>query len=242
MTDRDCELTFGYEATRTLRLSIVVRFVPLLAFALVSCQQLTWEQYMEAAAFAYQDQAFTEAEEMYLAAEAHAHAFPPDDPRLAFTLGNLANFYHSQARDEEAEPLFREALNRLQRVDGPDSPRVARFVADLAIFYTAIDRPEDAEPLYLRALDTLEWELGPYHRDVIVLRTALAGFYQTERRYAEADPLYREVLAILRSSDDADPDQLLTVLDEYAALLRAAGRETEAEPFATEARAIRDAL
>ena len=100
----------------------------------------------------------------------------------------------------------------------------------------------DAEPLYLRALDTLEWELGPYHRDVIVLRTALAGFYQTERRYAEADPLYREVLAILRSSDDADPDQFLTVLDEYAALLRAAGRETEAEPFATEARAIRDAL
>ena len=149
---------------------------------------------MEAAAFAYQDGRYEEAEAWFLAAEQLAGEFEPSDPRLALTLGNLADFYHAQARDDEAEPLFRESLTRLERIDGPDSARVARFVADLAVFYTVLDRDEEAEPLYLRALETLEWEHGPYHDDVLVIRTTLAGFYLQQMRYADAEPLYREVL------------------------------------------------
>jgi len=220
----------------------VLRVVAIgLPVLLVACLQQSWEQYMEAAAFAYQDEAFEEAEQWYLTAETKARTFPDDDPRLAITLGNLADLYHAQARDRDAEPLYEEALDRLQRIEGADSPRVARFAADLAIFYTALDRPEEAEPLYRQALETLDWALGPYHRDVVLLRTALAGFYLGEGRYAEADPLYREVLAILRSTAGADQDHLLTALDEYATLLRATGHDAEAEAASAEAGAIRGA-
>ena len=74
---------------------------------------------MDAAAFAYQDENFVDAERWFLASEQVALGFASTDPRLAVTLGNLADLYHAQARDVEAEPLYREALERLERIDGP---------------------------------------------------------------------------------------------------------------------------
>jgi tetratricopeptide (TPR) repeat protein len=225
-------------------LGLRVRATALVALAVwqIGCQEGTWEQYMEAAAFAYQDERYQEAEEWFLAAERAATAFEPFDPRLPLTLGNLADFYHAQARDDEAEPLYQEALARLEQIDGPDSPRVARFVADLAAFYAVLDRYEEAEPLYLRALDNLEWELGPTHLDVLTIRTGLAGLYLQQTRYAEADPLYREVLAILLDMPNPDRDHLLITLDEYALVLRATGRETDALAIDARARALREQL
>ena len=183
---------------------------------------------MEAAAFAYQDENFVDAEQWFLAAEQVALGFASTDPRLAVTLGNLADLYHAQARDVEAEPLYREAVERLERIDGPESPRVARFIADLASFYAILDRSEEAEPLFLRALDTLDWELGPGPPGVLVIRNA--------------DPLYREVLAILLTSEEPDQDHLMTVLRDYARVLRATGRESDALALETRGQALRDAL
>ena len=213
--------------------------------ALVSCaacQTQSWEQYMEAAAFAYQDGRYEEVEEWFLAAEQVAMGFESSDPRLALTLGNIADFYHAQARDDEAEPLYKESLALLERIDGPDAPRVARFVADLAAFYTVLDRYEEAEPLYLRALDALDWELGPAHLDVLIIRTGLAGLYLQQERYTEAEATYREVLATLLETPDADQDQLVTVLEEYALVLRRTGRDTDALTLEARARALRDPL
>ena len=207
---------------------------------LAGCQDRSWEQYMEAAAFAFQDGHYEDAEEWFLAAERVATRLEPTDPRLALTLGNLADFYHAQARDDEAEPLYWEALVLLERIDGPDAPRVARFVADLAAFYTALDRYEEAEPLFLRAFDTLEWELGPAHLDVLIIRTGLAGLYLQQMRYPEAEAIYREVLATLLDTPDADQDHLVTVLEEYALVLRRTGRDADGLALETRARSLRD--
>ena len=135
----------------------------------VACQTQSWEQYMEAAAFAYQDQNYEAAEAWFVAAEQIALEFDPSDPRLAITLGNLADFYHAQARDPEAEPLYLEALALLERIDGPESPRVARFVADLAAFYAVLDRDEEAEPLFQRALDTLATVAEPAAAEAVAI-------------------------------------------------------------------------
>ena len=194
---------------------------------------------MEAAAFAFQDGHDAAAEEWFLAAERVATEFEPADPRLALTLGNLADFYHAQARDDEAEPLYWESLALLERIDGPDAPRVARFVADLAGFYTVLDRYEEAEPLFLRSLDALEGQLGTAHLDVLIIKTALAGLYLQQMRYTEAEGVYREVLATVLDTPDADQDHLVTVLQEYALVLRQTGRESDALALETRARALR---
>ncbi len=220
-----------------------LRGTALLALVIVlgGCQVRSWEQYMEAAAFAFQDDHFEEAEEWFLAAERIAAGFDPADPRLALTLGNLADFYHARARDDEAEPLYWESLALLERIDGPDTLRVARFVADLAGFYTVLDRYEEAEPLFLRALDTLEWELGPAHLDVLIVRTGLAGLYLQQTHYTEAEAIYRELLATLLDTPDADQDQLVTILQEYALVLRQTDRDTDARALEARARALRNA-
>lgn len=208
---------------------------------LAGCQTQSWEQYMDAAAFAYQDGRTEEAESFFLLAAQVAEEFEDTDPRRALTLGNLADLYRAQARDEEAESAYLESLALLERIDGPDSPRVARFVADVAVFYTDLGRVEEAEPLYWRALEALEWTHGFYHDDVLELRTMLAGFLLQQERYREAEPLYVEVLAILLDTPepDRDQDRVLIVLDEYAALLRATGRGDEAAEAAARASGIR---
>ena len=219
------------------------RLMCLTALTLVlGCQTQSWEQYMEAAAFAYQDQDFEAAEQWFVAAEQVALEFEPSDPRLAITLGNLADFYHAQARDSEAEPLYQEALARLERIDGPESPRVGRFAADLAVFYAVLDQSEDAEPLFQRALGILDWEVGPAHPDVLVIRTVLAGLYLREGRHRDAEPLYREVLALTLDQAEPDQDQLLTILQEYAVVFRGMNRPDDALALEGRARAIRDAL
>ena len=195
---------------------------------------------MEAAAFAFQDANYEEAEGWFLAAERVAVGFEPADPRLALTLGNLADFYHAQARDDEAEPLYWESLALLERIEGPNAPRVARFVADLAGFYTALDRYEEAEPLFLRALDTLERELGLSHLDALMVRTGLAGLYLQQLRYTDAEAIYREVLATMLDAPNADQDHLATVLQEYALVLRQTDRNTDALALEARARALRD--
>ena len=79
---------------------------------------------------------------------------------------------------------------------------------------------------------------------MLELRTSLAGFLLQQQRYREAEPLYVEVLAILLDTPepDRDLDRVLTVLDEYAALLRATGRGDEAAEAEARARDIRGAV
>ena len=167
----------GPGAARVLAVRSWVAFAAALATlaTLAGCQSESWEQYMDAAAFAYQDGRTEEAEAFFLLAAQVAEELDETDPRRALTLGNLADLYRAQARDEEAESAYLESLALLERIDGPDSPRVARFVADIAVFYTTLGRVEEAEPLYWRALQALEWTHGFYHDDVLELRTVLAG-------------------------------------------------------------------
>ena len=244
VTDRAGRAAFRPRTKSFRRIHAVGRGVVVagLIAAVSGCQERSWEQYMEAAAFAAQDGRYQEAEEWFLAADRVAARFGPSDPRGALTLANLADFYHAQARDDEAEPLYWESLALLERIDGPDAPRVARFVADLAAFFTVLDRYEEAEPLYFRALDALEWELGPAHLDVLVIRTGLAGLYLQQMRYTEAEAIYRVVLAALLEAPAPDQDQLVTVLEEYALLLRQTDRENDALTLEARARALRQAL
>lgn len=194
---------------------------------------------MDAAAFALQDGRIDEAESLLLLAAQAAEGFESTDPRPALTLGNLADLYRAQARDEEAEAAYLESLALLERIEGPDSPRAARFAADVAVFYTSLGRVEEAEPLYRRALEALERTHGFDHDDVLELRTTLAGFLLRQERYREAEPLYVEVLAILLDAPEPDRDRVLTALDEYSTLLRAVGRNDEAAAAEARAHAIR---
>jgi tetratricopeptide (TPR) repeat protein len=67
----------------------------------------------------------------------------------------------------------------------------------------------------------------------------LALLYHDQGQYAQAQPLYTRALAIREKALGPDHPAVATSLENYAALLRAIQRDTEAEKLEARAQAIR---
>ena len=63
-------------------------------------------------------------------------------------------------RPEEAEPLYRRALEIDESNYGFDHPDVEIDLNNLAVLLKTMNRPEEAEPLYRRALEIDESNYG----------------------------------------------------------------------------------
>ena len=66
------------------------------------------------------------------------------------------------------------------------------------------------------------------------------GLYEVQGRYAEAEPLYKRSLAIKEKALGPEHPNVAQGLENYAALLRAIGRTSEADKMEARAKAIRD--
>lgn len=93
----------------------------------------------------FYDGRYEKAAEMQL----KAHELRPDDARL---LGRLAVAYQHGGREDEAEPLFRDAIELIQKqlVVNPDDIRLNRF---LAVYNASIGDIEKAQKAIARALE-----------------------------------------------------------------------------------------
>ncbi len=76
-------------------------------------------------------------------------------------LNNRAVSFRSQGRYAEAEPLFRQALDIMERAKGAEHPDVAIILNNLGELYYVQGRYAEAEFLYQRALAVKEKALGP---------------------------------------------------------------------------------
>ena len=84
---------------------IIARLLALVL--LTACtQDMSWEEYNDAATEAYEQARYAEAEELLLAGLEEAEKFGDQDPRLVTGFNNLAKLYHTQGKYAEAEPLY----------------------------------------------------------------------------------------------------------------------------------------
>ena len=67
----------------------------------------------------------------------------------------------------------------------------------------------------------------------------LAFLYHAQGRYAEAEPLYQRALTIREKALRPEHSDVVTSLENYAALLRETARDNEAEKMEARAKAIR---
>jgi tetratricopeptide (TPR) repeat protein len=179
------------------------------------------------------------AEPYYKRAIAIAEAnFPPNDPRVAIHLNNLAQFLKNTNRLGEAEPLMRRALAIDQASRRPDHPDVAIHLHNLAALLQATNRLGEAEPLMHRALSIAEAFYGPFHPSVAIHLNGLAQILQAAKRLDEAEPLMRRALAIAEASHDP---HVTTHLNNLARLLQDTRRFDEAELLMRRALAIDEA-
>ena len=92
-------------------------------------------------------------------------------------LNNLAGFYRSQGRYQEAEPLYHRARAIAEAALGPDHLTTGGRLNNLAYVYETHGRYQKAEALYHRALAIAEAALGPEHPDTGVSLNNLAGLH-----------------------------------------------------------------
>jgi len=96
--------------------------------------------------------------------------------------------------DMEAEPLYLEALEEMQRVLDKDHPNTLNCIMNLALLYQDKGRFEDAEPLYLEAIEGSRSKLGIGHPKTLSYINELAKFYDQQCRYDDAEPLAQELV------------------------------------------------
>ncbi len=111
-----------------------------------------------------------------------------------------ASLLKSMGRYDEAEPLFRQALEIDKTTIGETHPDYATRLNNLASLLKNVGRYDEAEPLYRQALEIRKAALGETHPDYAQSLNNLAVLYYDMKRYADAEPLMAEALRIFEAT------------------------------------------
>lgn len=152
-----------------------------------------------------------------------------DSKDLAVLLNNFGAFYWEQERYDEAEPLYLRSLRINEKIFEPGHNSITHSVNNLGLIYWKRGQFEKAEASLSQALKNWEGQFGPDHRLVAWPLWGLAGVYRDQQRFAEAEPFYQRALEIRERILPANNADLRKTRTDYAALLRATGRDAEAE-------------
>ncbi len=150
-----------------------------------------------------------------------AGAEPTEQRSLA--LNEHALTLYEIGRYDEAEPLYREALEITRETLGARHPEYAGSLNNLAGLLEATGRYAEAEPLYREALEITRETLGDRHPAYATRLNNLAGLLEATGRYEEAEPLYREALEVLEAVLGAEHPSTQTVRGNLEGFLE--GRE-----------------
>lgn len=183
---------------------------------------------------------YARAERELLRALAEQRRFrAADDDFVTATLAELADVYYRQARNVEAERLYRESLRLAERRHRDGGPVVAEKLWRLGAFLTYTSRPKDGLPLLQRSVTLTQALYGEVHPRTIETKLLLsdAEVNLPDARAAEAT-LQGALPAARTVFREAHPT-LADVLQRLGTVISGQGRLDEAEPLLREALAMR---
>lgn len=188
---------------------------------------------------------FKEAESQYREAlDMKRKALGKKHPMLAVTMNDLADLlYLTQLEDKErpseAEALYREALEQLER--DQFSLEVSRSLNGLALISNDREDKVAAEELLKRAANVHEKGNRRDHAYAATVLTNLGILYTQLGRYDEASPMFERAKYIQDVKLRPGHPDVSVRMHATAALLSATGHAGEAARLATDAEALRDA-
>lgn len=126
---------------------------------------------------------------------------------LAEALVTAGSVRRDSGQLEEAESLFREALDLRLRQHGEMHPKVAESLNELAVVTGMSGRPLEAAALFRRVLQ-IDLEIyDPWHPELAVSYHNIGRTYEDAGSYEQAATHYRQALEILeRAYGGAHPD------------------------------------
>jgi len=97
----------------------------------------------------------------------------------------------SQGKYEEAEAMYRRALEGREKVLGPEQPNTLTSVGSLGSVLERQGKYEEAEAMHRWALKGSEKVLGPEHPHTLTSVYSLAFLLHQQREYEAASELYQ---------------------------------------------------
>jgi len=172
-----------------------------------------------------------EAESLYRRAlDARRKALGPAHRAVGQTLQLMGLFYLNQARYEESEARYREALEIFRAID-PKHFEIGKVKNGLAMVASRRGRYAEAEA-GLREVETLFREvLGESHPFTWMAMGNRAFQIAQQGRLAEAERMQRTVLERLRALNGVDSGEALDAESALAETVRRSGRPEEALPM-----------
>jgi tetratricopeptide (TPR) repeat protein len=161
----------------------------------------------------------------------------PDHPNVASGLMNLGAALQARHRYGEAETFMSRAAGIDARNLPADHPRIAVDLNNRASLLVARKKYREAEELLLRSAAILEQRLPAVELGQILAN--LGDVYRLEKRLSESRENFARGIQILVAAWGPLDLRLLTWLDNYASVLRAAEQYTEAGMIELQATRIR---
>lgn len=161
----------------------------------------TWESHNKKGVNAFHEGRHADAEKHFVKALEVAETFPPNDNRLYFSLGQLAEIYRLQSKFVEAEQILKRTLAIDEKILGPKHPNRALNLNNLAANYRIRGRYEEAESLLKQALKILEESLGKEHVLVGNILEHYAHLLHKMDRSVEAEKLENRSKAIFSAQE-----------------------------------------
>jgi len=138
---------------------------------------------------------------------------------MSFFVETMGTLLGVMGKHEEAEPLFRAALEGKMAALGPTHVETLASMDDLGMSLHVIGKYEEAETLFRGALEGREETLGPTHTGTLESVNNLAGLMNAIGKHEEAEVLYR--CALIRRAatlGSIHPDTLQSI--NFGCLIR----------------------
>ncbi len=153
--------------------------------------------------------------------------------QVAAVLEDVGLVLAGMGRWAEAETAYRRQLAILESRFSPEHMLVGAALNNLGwVLSDGLARYADGEAVLRRAVDTFSRQADPNDYWNALSRWSLANNLRDQQRYDAAAGFYREARTILErtgGSERAGNPSLDELLSDYATMLRAAGRDAEAD-------------
>ncbi|MBZ0269726.1 tetratricopeptide repeat protein, partial [bacterium] len=151
---------------------------------------------------------------------------------VANAAGNLGSIYAQQGRFDDAILMHLTGIRAKEEMYGAAHPRVADSRRNYAVTLLDAGRPNEAKPIAERALRDGKAALGDDHPAVGISKLVLADVEAKLGHREEAVALYEKVHGIWSGKIPGTHPFWSVLRENHAAVLRALGRDAEAEAVA----------
>ncbi len=182
---------------------------------------------------------YDEAEPLYKKViDIDEQSLGPDHPGLAADLNNLALLYLAQKKFADAAPLLQRSINIYAKSYGPDNLAVVTSRINLATCFVNQGQYQEADKEYRTALDgSRKLRSGGQYQSAKILN-ALGYMYFQQGRLNEANTAYGQAVDACEQAYGAHSKLFAACLDDYAKVMRAQNKATDAEQLESRAAKI----